>query len=86
MTTRQHKYDPLRDYLAKLGADDVTMTFEQIADLVGGLPDSAYKHPAWWGNQRNHKNRPHCAAWLDEGFEAVGLDQAKRIVTFRAMR
>lgn len=47
------KYDALRDWLISHGGGVVEMTFDQIADLVGGLPSSAYNHQAWWANERD---------------------------------
>ena len=40
------KYSPLGDRLNR-EAGTVTMTFDQVADLVGGLPASAFQHEAW---------------------------------------
>ena len=42
------KYEPLRDYLAGLAGDEEPMTFTQLEQLVGPLPDSAREHRAWW--------------------------------------
>ena len=44
------KYEPLRDYLAGLSGHEESMTFAQLEQLVGPLPDSAREHRAWWGN------------------------------------
>jgi hypothetical protein len=45
------KHDPLRDRLRD-APDVVELVFEDIADLVGGLPPSAFKYWAWWGTRR----------------------------------
>ncbi len=57
------KYDALRDALAVSGSP-CDMTFEQIANLVGGLPDSAYNHRAWWANEA-HGSHVEAHAWLE---------------------
>jgi hypothetical protein len=44
------KYEPLRDYLAASTGDLEQMTFGQVEQLVGPLPDSARDHRVWWGN------------------------------------
>jgi hypothetical protein len=58
----------------------VTMTFEQIARLVGGLPPSAYRHREWWANSRG--SHVEAAAWLDLRREVVAVDLQHRVVTF----
>ena len=45
------KYDPLFEYLCKAGDAPVTITFDEIERMVGALPTSATKYPAWWGNE-----------------------------------
>jgi len=73
------KYDPLREYLAQQTADEVRLTFDDIGRLVGGLPQSAYEHRAWWANTRSH---PNAVAWLDAGWELVDVsfhDQRVRL-------
>jgi len=42
------KYIALRRYLENCGQNEITMTFEQIADIVGGMPKSAYDYTAPW--------------------------------------
>ncbi|MEU5828636.1 DUF7662 domain-containing protein [Micromonospora tulbaghiae] len=62
------KYDGLRDHLRRRTAE-VDMSFEEIANLVpGGLPRSAYRHPAWWSN--NDRTHPQSHAWHAAGFAA----------------
>jgi len=55
------------------------MTFDEIADLLGGLPPSANRYPAWWANDDpTHSHRP---SWNGAGF-AAHSDLAARIVRF----
>jgi hypothetical protein len=44
------KYEPLRDYLAACTGDQEQMTFGQVEQLVGPLPESSREYRAWWGN------------------------------------
>jgi len=73
------KYDPLRNHLTLTGKHRITMSFEEIANLVGELPRSAWDHRAWWGN--NDQN-VEAAAWLDAGYRVTSVDQTRGIVVF----
>ena len=47
------------------------MTFERVADLVGALPQSAFKHPAWWANEESEGTaHVQSKAWLEAGYKA----------------
>jgi len=76
---RSGKYDRLRRYLADQTGRSVTMDFDEISNLVGGLPPSAYDHQAWWSNSRSHS---HAAAWLDNGWRAVAVNLNTQSVRF----
>jgi hypothetical protein len=43
------KYEPLSRHL-RTATRPVSMTFDEISQLVGGLPPSAYRHREWWAN------------------------------------
>ncbi len=73
------KYDPLRDRL-RAALDEIEWTFDDLADLVGGLPASARDHPAWWGNEHTHVQS---AAWLSAGFKVESVDVLQGLVRFR---
>jgi hypothetical protein len=75
------KYQQLLDFLRFERADLVTLSFEQIALLVGGLPASAFKHPAWWANERCGTHS-HAQAWMGAGRRTSHLDLVNRCVTF----
>jgi hypothetical protein len=56
----------------------VTMTWQDLDDIVGGLPPSATEHyPQWW-----HGDRPNTRAWRRAGYELVKTELGKS-VTFR---
>jgi hypothetical protein len=74
------KYDPLRDHLHR-GTEPVAMSFDTIAELVGGLPASASRHRAWWANDASHV---HAHAWLDVGRSVQSVDLTSRQVCFSA--
>lgn len=75
------KYDPLSTFLRGQSLRQIDMTFDQIADLVGGLPASADKWPAWWANEATNGRHVQSKAWLQAGFHAVA-DQSSRRVRF----
>jgi len=81
MVLRMAKYLPLREHLERTDGDAVSMSFDAVADLVGGLPASAYKYTAWWANDRTH---PNAVAWLDAGRRVTDIDLARRRVRFSA--
>jgi hypothetical protein len=56
----------------------VTLTWPQLAQLVGGLPESATKHRAWWSG-----DRPHVRAWRDAGYTIVNLDPGQSVTFLR---
>jgi len=55
------------------------MTFAAIEDMVGRLPESAYRHRAWWGN---NDATAEAKAWLDAGWRVESVDQAAGEVVF----
>jgi hypothetical protein len=74
------KYEPLRQHLEGLQTDEVTLSFDEIERMVGGLPPSAYEHRAWWANTRSH---PNAVAWLDAGWELTDVKFGSQHVRFR---
>jgi hypothetical protein len=80
MKMRMAKYDPLRAYLSQ-HQGSITLTFDEIGEMVGGLPRSADKWAViWWADDATHVQ---AHAWLDIGRSIVAVDAAARTVTFR---
>jgi len=73
------KYDPLRDHLAGCTGNRVQMTFTDLEEMVGRLPDSAYQYRAWWGNN-DATSAPK--AWLAAGWRVDSVDQTAGEVVF----
>lgn len=68
----------LTAWLAEHSAPVVTISWNTLDELVGGLPTSATKHyPQWW-----HGDRPNTRAWRAAGFELERADIG-RSVAFR---
>ena len=69
--SRGGKYDPLREHLAAQRAMVLKLSFERVASLVGALPQSAFKHAAWWANEQQQGTaHVQSKAWLDAGYKA----------------
>lgn len=74
------KYEALGEQLRKNTGGSVQLTFEEVAGFVpGGLPQSAYRHLAWWANDPHHVQ---AAAWLKAGWRSENANLAARSVTF----
>ena len=74
------KYDDLRRYLRDRQTSPSRASFEEVAELVpGGLPSSAYNHPAWWSNSDSH---PEAVAWLAAGWKTKTVNLSARSLTF----
>lgn len=76
------KYLPLAEHLRADGREVVSMTFDQIAKLVGPLPKSASVHRAWWGN---HEGNSQAKGWMGAQYLAEP-NPAHHSVTFRRYR
>lgn len=76
------KYGPLHELLRRQDATTLTLTFDQINDLVpGGLPASAYRHRPWWGNDSSG-GHVQAVAWRDAGWVVDDVGSAEETVTF----
>lgn len=74
------KYAPLGHYLRLKGTDRVTLSFDDVADIIGdALPPSAFEHAEWWANSPSHVE---ALAWLDAGWKTQSVSPLERCVTF----
>src|SRR3954449_9132518 len=64
---RMSRYDPVRDRLRSSGTPSLTCSLEEIADLIGGLPDSALRYAWWYPKTTTHSQ---CKAWQAAGYDA----------------
>jgi hypothetical protein len=77
------KYEPICELLARSGKHRVALSFQAIADLVDGLPASAYNHEAWWRDaSAGTRHTQASSGWLAAGYRVVDLDLNARQVTF----
>jgi hypothetical protein len=76
------KYDGLAELLRRQLGEQVTLTFEQVADAIpGGLPPSACRSRQWWANEPGGRH-VQAKAWCGAGWHVSYVDLAGRIVTF----
>jgi hypothetical protein len=80
MAKHEPKYEPLRRHLVS-APHPATMTFAEISRLVGGLPASAYRHRAWWANDRGRRH-VQAQAWLQLGRHVEDVDLEREVVRF----
>jgi len=76
-----YHYQPLKDFLAARGERSVSLSFEEIEDVLGRrLPPSARGAVSrqWWANTESHSQ---ARAWLSLGRKAK-LNLEERAVTF----
>ncbi len=80
------KYRPLYDYLAKIRLTETTLRLADFPEHVGiALPASAFKHQAFWANQRSTAARPWTMSWHAAGFriDKIHLAGSEGWVRFR---
>ena len=66
------KYNPLMCYLDKCGKESITLTYEEIENIIGDkLPNTAYKMQAWWNN--NDLSHSQSSAWSDVGYKTTNI-------------
>jgi hypothetical protein len=72
-------YAPLQRYLSTQADEQVTLTFSEVADLIGKALPTAAQHASWWSND---PKRPEAKSWLDAGYHSAFLDSTAGSVTF----
>lgn len=81
IVARKTKYQPLADYLADSGQNDVTLSFSQIEEILGfKLSPSARKHKPNWAN---NTVEALSWGWMPVGYESYGIDMKNEIAHFR---
>jgi hypothetical protein len=73
------KYSTFEQYLRRQNVSRLTMDFEEISGIVGGLPASAFRYDEWWANDES-RTHVQANAWLDAGWRVSRVDmRAKRV-------
>jgi 5-methylcytosine-specific restriction protein A len=73
------KYEPLGDLLREATLDKVDLSLDEVAKLVGSLPEEARK-PQFWSNAHDYHDARR-RQWLGNGFKAY-LDRSSMTVRF----
>lgn len=78
------KYEPLKVHLEKDGGAKVTLSFEQIEQILGAkLAPYARKGDArWWMNEDKDGRHVQARAWRDAGYKVWHVDFDAEIVAF----
>ena len=75
------KYSSLHRYLEREAGPSVEMTFDEIDDVVGGLPASARRYQAWWSNEPEGTH-VQARAWMDAGWRVANVNLTAKRVRF----
>lgn len=78
------RYERLYKWLRTSSGPRISLTFEQIEEILGfGLPDTARKDAAWWANEKTAQFRYNQRrAWLNAGFHTENLSLPNETVDF----
>ena len=55
----------------------VTLTWPELDEIVGGMPDSATDFSAWWSGHA------HVNSWRSAGFDFMDLRRGSRVTFYR---
>ncbi len=79
-------YQPLADFLAARKGDLWEASFADVESTLGrALPQSAYRHQAWWANQTG-AGHSQTYGWRSAGWRTTRLNLEGRRVTFERER
>ena len=75
-----NKYYPIGKYLEKTNREVISLSFEQIEDILGfSLPNSAFNHKAWWGNGGHIQ----AEAWMNYGYRTYSVNPQSGCINFK---
>ncbi|MGK7379004.1 N-acetyltransferase family protein [Planococcus sp. 1R117A] len=76
----EKKYIPLADYFASASSTKITLSFNEIEQIMGQqLPNAAYLNKSWW--KKTKPPAKHFHAWMDAGYHVSEII-TNRYVTF----
>lgn len=78
------KYAPLKEFLITQGRDQISMTFDEIEQVLSVRLPASKRYPAWWSN--NPSNNPMTRVWLDAGYQTEAIDIIGERLVFRRVR
>ena len=81
---RNTKYWPLTSYLKYCNQDELTLTFEEIEEILGfKLSPCKRNHLANWSNTKTIRLP---LSWLDAGYKTHDVDMENEIVHFTIVK
>ena len=79
------KYEALTAHLSKLPDGPVSMRFDEIDRLIGGLPRSARNHRAWWANETSpSSSHTQRRGWMGDNRKVEEVNLQAGTVRFSA--
>lgn len=76
---RGEKYLQLQQFLKSNDSECITLTFKNIELILGfKLPESAYKHSAWWSNNIVSHTQAH--SWIDVGYKTQSVQLGNQVI------
>jgi hypothetical protein len=76
------KYEPIRRFLEASDCEGIDVSFGELEKILGfPLPNSAYRHQAWWANE-SHGSHSHSRSWQDAGWETCQVNTKGKTVRF----
>jgi hypothetical protein len=80
-------YEALRDYLGCQTLAELTLSFEEIEEIVGGALPRAAQRASWWDSLRSPQEKmPQREACLAAGYVATRLPDGKGVRFSRMKR
>lgn len=73
------KYTELTNWLKKCDEKRVSLRFEEVREILGFLPDTAFKYSAFWANDGSHSSHH---GWMNAGYRATQVSLAQQKVEF----
>lgn len=78
MKNKNYKYYPLEQYLLSINGNEISLTFEEIENIIDDtLPPSAFEYLQWWHTHPESQTK----SWTNSNFQAK-VDLKKRTVHF----
>ena len=75
----ESKYIPLANYFKACNQTEITLTYEQIENIIGHiLPNAAYLSSSWW--KKTKAPALHYFAWMDSGYQVKDVQLGKEVV------
>ena len=78
---RRKKYTVFTEWLQQCGKDSITLTFDELNDIVSIPPSALYDRPSW-ANCTTAHGTPFQHGWLDAGYSVTNISLTEKRVTF----